>query len=479
LALTVLSFSLNACKIEEIEPVQSGSVQITLMDTSGTEIIGARISVDGRDTPRYTPATLSGLSVGTHHIGAFKPGYVDTNRVVDVVADQTVAETLFTYAALDGSIDLPNAPDGTVLILNNVPVGALPTVEFPPTLFSYLGVGTFRATAYLVGHATELPAQWVVDLTAGTTVPLAPLFTPVSDGAEPNDLAPAFELPSDWDRTLYRLQDYRGQVVLVSFFFYNCTVCVDELPYLQSAYSDAAYADRLQVLGVDFVDSYSTFARFRDEHAALGLTFPLLHDASQQLRDAYGVNSHPANFLVDQTGRIYRAQGALSEGELRQMVDDLLSRQDSPTFEFSMRDTLIEYSDGNRSYEFNGQLRNLIAAERVFRVTLQPVDYPDSSRQSSICTYRGCYPPRSGPISVVETYRALQTDSTFRVDLYNYVTDWSQGDPVTVDSALHGDYVLDIAVSPMDNSRERITHRLHLMETSGGLLVRAVPWLRD
>jgi peroxiredoxin len=460
MALTVVFFA--GCEIEETKPVESGSAAVTLTDTSGAIIIGAHIRVDGRDTPRYTPAVLNDLPVGVHSIGAFKPGYADTAISVEVRLNEMTVADLSTMPIEGGSIDLIGAPEGTILLLNNVPAGVVPAAAEFPTLFERLGVGVYRASAYLPGHATEFPAQWTVQLAAGATVPLTPLFVPMTTSADVGGLAPAFELPCDWDSSLYRLQDYRGQVVLVTFFFSNCTACIEELPYIAALYEDPAVAGKVQFLGVDFVDSHAAFARFREEHPTLGITFPLLRDARQTVRADYGVPICPANVIVDAGGRVRLHTGGISEPLLRQTVFQLLEQAGGPTFAFTMRDTLVTFTDGNQTFTFRGRLENLLDVPRTFVFNLTPIVCPDTARQFSICSYQGCYAPRSGSITQPESYDARQVDTLMAFDIYNRISDWSLGFPMPMDSAIVGDYVLRAAIYPADNAGERVEYDLRL-----------------
>jgi peroxiredoxin len=464
-ALMVVLFA--GCEIEETKPEESGSVTVTLADTSGAVISGARVRVDGRDTPRYTPAVLNDLPVGVHSIGAFKPGYADTSIEVEIRLNEMTVADLSTMPIEGGSIDLIGAPEGTVLLLNNIPAGVVPTAAEFPTLFERLGVGVYRATAYLPGHATELPAQWTVQLAASATVALTPLFVPMATSAEVGGLAPAFQLPCDWDSSLYRLQDYRGQVVLVTFFFSNCTACVEEFPYIAALYEDPAVAGKVQFLGVDFVDSYPAFARFRAEHPTLGISFPLLRDARQTVPADYGVSICPANVIVDPSGRVRLHTGGISEPLLRQTVFQLLEQAGGPTFAFTMRDTLLNYTDGNQTFTFHGRVENLLNAQRTFVLNITPIVSPDTSRVFSICTYRGCYAPRSGSITLHEVYGSLQVDTLLSFDIYNEVND---GGPV--DSAVVGDYLLRAAIYPADNAGERVEYDLRLddLRTAGSVL---------
>lgn len=458
IAVFLMLFVTAGCEIEPLEPLQSGSVLVTL-SVQDTAIAGATIRIDGRQTARLTPALIGGLSVGQHTISAFKPGFLDTAVVIQVERDQVTSAELRSARAEGGMIEIPAAPDGTTLLIGGTIAGIAPPAQFGP-----FGPGTFSVSAYLPDHATELPARWTVQLSAQSNVALSPLFARIPAGANAGNLAPSFELASDWDSTIYRLQDYRGHVVLLSFFFYNCVACIEEFPHIAATYEDPAYHGKVQFFGIDADDPYSVFADFRADHPTLGITFPLLHDRTQSVRRAYAVTRNPANFIIDQTGRLRAVRGGISEQELRQTIDQLLESASAPTFSFVMLDTLIEYTDGSRIYEFHGRVQNLLATERTLVFELNPVSFPDTARQASICDFTGCYPPRSGSQVVEELYAGGQLDAEIRYTIYNYISDWSQGFPLPLDSAISGDYAMDVVIYPADNAGERVRYRLNLRQ---------------
>ena len=70
--------------------------------------------------------------------------------------------------------------------------------------------------------------------------------------------------------------------------------------------------------------------------------------------------------------------------------------QNRPTLRFTMRDTLITYTDPMRDYEFYGKLENLTAADRPVHLTVTPVAYADTARQTGACVASDCFAPASG-----------------------------------------------------------------------------------
>jgi peroxiredoxin len=476
----MVGLQFNGCTIREEEPLRTGSAYVTLAirdSVSETLVTGARIRVDGVATTRLSPALISGLDIGNHTISAFKPGYVDTSASVEVSLNAIDTVRLETTPATDGALDLVGAPDGTILLINNLPVDTVPVSVDYPTLFPNIGIGIFEASAYLPGHATELPAKWTVELSPGNPVSLSPIFAPLTEGTEIGNVAPPFLLQSDWG-SKYGIQDYRGKVCLVTFFFYNCSACLEEFPYIAEAYRDPRYAGKVQFFGVDFIDSYSTLCRFRPEHDALGIEFPLLNDQRQTVKAAYNVYNNPANFIVDATGRVRLVRGGISEAMLRQTLDEALNSASGPTFSFVMRDTLITYDDRTRGeyHEFYGVVTNQLTMSRTLVYTVEPVSFPDTSRHVSICTYQTCYASHPAPYILNQRYEPMQVDSAAGVIVYNMKNYW-QDSTATVDTAsFYGDYTFDFSVNPADNPDERITYRLHLQDNAPMITSRRDPW---
>ena len=333
LVLLLLFALLSAlgCSIEESDQGLTGSVYVTLSDTSGSPIERATIWVDGAATSYFTPGTVSGLSVGSHVISASRPDVYTVGDTVEYNTADTVqvqfqdTTNVFLTTAFKpvGPVKLESAPDSTVLILNFFPSGIT-----PPSVL-YAPIGSHSASAYLAGNATNLPAKWTLTVVQNDTASLPVSFTPVATGSVVDNLAPVFDLLSDFrtgsDTTNFRLQDYRGQVVLLTFFFADCAPCVAEMPFIQEVYADPAYAGKIQFFGIDPQDPYFVFAQFRSiQHPELGLTFPLLYGTQQGVREAYNVVPFPSNIFIDQTGKIRYREAGVDEDLLRNRIQSLL-----------------------------------------------------------------------------------------------------------------------------------------------------------
>jgi peroxiredoxin len=125
--------------------------------------------------------------------------------------------------------------------------------------------------------------------------------------------APDFTLRSFEGGNL-RLQEQRGQVVLVNFWASWCGPCKQEMPQLNRLFDKYRPAGFL-LWGVNIDDdprvAQSTATR-------LGLRFPWLLDSDKNVSRLYDMGSMPATVLIDRDGRVRFLHKGYREG----MEDD-------------------------------------------------------------------------------------------------------------------------------------------------------------
>lgn len=306
------------CTIEESPELQTGSIEVHLVDSAGTEISGASIYIDDDDKGRRTPAVVSGIATGLRELWVWKPGYLPSDTLVEVFQFDTVHVTLLTTPAAVGAVELLQAPDSVVLLLNGEPSG-----QTPPAVFPAIGVGDYRISAYLPDFATDLPSLWRVQVDSAVTLTIPIHFTSWIAGNQPGDLVIPFTLPSDWECN-FAIQDWRGHVVLLNFWYIQCQPCVLEFPYLQQVYAESGVDGGFQLLAVNPRDDIESIHEFR---AQANLTFPLLCDGDGAVHQTYGIFRHPTNLLVDKRGVVRHRLGQVTYDMLRALVDQLLDEE--------------------------------------------------------------------------------------------------------------------------------------------------------
>jgi peroxiredoxin len=121
--------------------------------------------------------------------------------------------------------------------------------------------------------------------------------------------APDFTLKSAAGANL-RLQEQRGQVVLVNFWATWCGPCRQELPHLNSLY-DKYRASGFVLLGVNIDDDPRLATALA---AKLGLRFPVLLDNDKKVSRVYDMSAMPATLLIDRDGRVRHIHRGYRDG---------------------------------------------------------------------------------------------------------------------------------------------------------------------
>jgi peroxiredoxin len=128
---------------------------------------------------------------------------------------------------------------------------------------------------------------------------LAAATSVASAAIGPEQPAPDFTLRSMGGPNL-RLQEQRGQVVMVNFWATWCGPCRQEMPHLNRLYGKYRAAG-FTLLGVNIDE---------DQHKAinlsskLGLEFPVLLDSEKKVSRLYDLSTMPSTVLIDRDGKV-------------------------------------------------------------------------------------------------------------------------------------------------------------------------------
>jgi peroxiredoxin len=131
----------------------------------------------------------------------------------------------------------------------------------------------------------------------------------LSRAAVSTGLAPDFTLRTAEGGNL-RLQEQRGQVVMVNFWASWCAPCRIEMPHLNKLH-DKYRAAGLKLLGVN-VDEDA--GKAVGTASKWGVKFPVLLDADKKVSRLYDLNSMPTTVLIDRDGKVRHLHRGYRDG---------------------------------------------------------------------------------------------------------------------------------------------------------------------
>jgi peroxiredoxin len=114
-----------------------------------------------------------------------------------------------------------------------------------------------------------------------------------------NAAAPDFTLRSADGRNV-RLDELRGQVVLVNFWATWCGPCREEMPRLDTLYQKYRKSGFV-LLGVNVDDDPHTALATA---AKLGVSFPVLFDTDKKVSKLYDLSTMPSTVVIDRDGKV-------------------------------------------------------------------------------------------------------------------------------------------------------------------------------
>jgi peroxiredoxin len=125
--------------------------------------------------------------------------------------------------------------------------------------------------------------------------------------ADPEEIAKRKVVPdfilTDAEGQQKKLSEFRGNVVILSFWASWCTPCLEELPTF--AQLEKRFYDRgLRIVPVNVEDGQIGKMFAEKFWLAQKFTFASFFDTSKALAQQFEVDMLPANFVIDRNGRI-------------------------------------------------------------------------------------------------------------------------------------------------------------------------------
>ena len=130
--------------------------------------------------------------------------------------------------------------------------------------------------------------------------------------------APVFDLYAYQTGHSVSLKDYRGKVVLLTFWFPGCGPCRGEFPHFQEVLKKFKGQD-IAYIGINVVPGQDPYVLPFMQSS--GYSFTPLRDKDQMAQKAYHVRGEPSNYLIDRDGRIIFSDFMIQNPKAQRMLE--------------------------------------------------------------------------------------------------------------------------------------------------------------
>jgi thiol-disulfide isomerase/thioredoxin len=120
------------------------------------------------------------------------------------------------------------------------------------------------------------------------------------------------------------LSDYRGRIVVISFWATWCGPCRKELPMLVNLQKQAT-KEKLVVVSVNWKQGYREFLQIKKIFKNLTTDITLISDEYGRAADAYGVKAIPHMIIVGRDGKIAAIHTGYREEDVPLLVEEINS----------------------------------------------------------------------------------------------------------------------------------------------------------
>ena len=131
---------------------------------------------------------------------------------------------------------------------------------------------------------------------------------------------PADPLGKDTAGNQIRVSDYRGKVVILSFWASWCAPCKKELPVLAGVVNRVG-PDQLQVIAINYHDELKPFKYVVD--ALKGHPITILRDQNGKASKKFNVVAIPRMIIIGRDGKVAADHTGYGEGMIPELIEQL------------------------------------------------------------------------------------------------------------------------------------------------------------
>jgi thiol-disulfide isomerase/thioredoxin/outer membrane lipoprotein-sorting protein len=133
-------------------------------------------------------------------------------------------------------------------------------------------------------------------------------------------------------------EDIKDKVVVLDFWFTQCTPCQESFPLMNKVYQRYKDSDKVVFLAVNADDNTLTDATVRETMKSWGSELPLARDPNQDIRKLFDVTGMPTLFVIGPDGKVEHHEMGLNPKlaqELPSTIESLLAGK--PTHELAQK----------------------------------------------------------------------------------------------------------------------------------------------
>lgn len=141
---------------------------------------------------------------------------------------------------------------------------------------------------------------------------------------------PFDEVGKSLDGDEIKVSDYKGKVVIVSFWASWCGPCRKELPVL-GGIQKSATPEKLQVISINIDEDRAIFKKIAA--AISGTQMKLVYDGKKRIGRKYGVEGIPHMVIIDKDGKVASVHVGYGESQLPALIDEIneIARRETST----------------------------------------------------------------------------------------------------------------------------------------------------
>ncbi len=320
-ALMVSVVLISACSINESPVEELGAVYVSVMDTSLAIVLeDSQVLVNDVPRAQNAPAVIDRIPAGEVEV-TVRPGllYPPRTQTVTVIPPET-SEVSFLYSAADliSTVTInSNTADAVIVIDEMLQPDLVVGEPFE------IAAGLHTISLYKDSHITLAPSLFSQELIGSEEYEFTLDLEQVEYGNVTGELFPDFTFDNDWGGE-NTLGQYRGQVVLVTFWFSTCTPCREEFPVIEQVFQERA-VEGFRVLGVNNGQTNDGQEEFEAIRQDLDLSFPLLFNGygPAWIWQDLELIGAPTNFILSPSGLIHaRLDRKTDYEELNGLIDE-------------------------------------------------------------------------------------------------------------------------------------------------------------